>query len=269
MLGTDSHYDFDEFAAPEKADRHNLNEVNWIFRVRPGGSPNVTVSPDDIPEKAHRSSIFRAVMPNGDILVNICGAGTYSPEIPGDYERIVKEQYELALNVYYWRVASGMNPDWELVGMAPSLGVRESYRLRARQVMTLNDVFKFGKHYEKRFIGMTDHPLDVHGTDLEARLGSIPFGISYDSLLPVEFDNLLIASRGIGATHIVTGACRLSRTMMTCGNAAGRAAAMSALSGRMLEDIEPAEIEEFEPCPEYAYKNAAKRIASLNLEDNE
>lgn len=266
MLGSDSRHDFGECLAPEQADRHTLNKVNWIFRVRPGGRPAVTIAADDIPECARRKSIFSVVMPNGDILVNICGSGNYSPELPESYEKVAGEQYEIALNVYYWRVASGMNPDWELIGMAPSLGIRESYRLRARQVITLNDVFKFGRHYEKRFIGMTDHPLDVHGTDLEARLGSIPFGIPYDSLLPIEFDNLLVGSRGIGASHIVTGACRLSRTMMTCGHAAGSAAAISALSGRMLENITPGEIAEFESCPEFVYHNASKRLADLNIQ---
>ena len=265
MLGTDSCHDFNESVAPEKADRNQLNEVNWIYRVRPGGRPDVSVDPDSIPENAHQSGIASAVMPNGDILVNICGSGNYSPEIPGDYERVAAEQYKLALNTYYWRVASGMNPDWELVGMAPSLGIRESYRLRARYVMTVNDVFKFGKHYGKYFVGMTDHPLDVHGTDLEARLGSIPYGIHYNSLLPVEFDNLLVASRGIGATHIVAGSCRLSRTLMTCGQTAGRAAAICALSGKLPEDIEVGEIAEFESCPDFVVENATRRLTDMDL----
>ena len=260
MLGTDSRYDFNEHVAPEKGDRNNLNEVNWIYRVRPGGKPKVSVTADSIPKNAHRPNIFQAVMPNGDILVNICGSGNYSPEIPGDLARVVREQYKLALDTYYWRVASGMNPDWELVGMAPSLGIRESYRMRARQVVTLNDVLGLGMEYEKHFVGMTDHPLDIHGTDLEARLGSIPFGIPYESLLPIEFDNLFVASRGIGVTHIVAGACRLSRTLMTCGNAAGRAAAICSLTSKLPEDIKVMEIAEFEPCPSFVMENANKRL---------
>jgi len=265
MLGTDARSDFNEKVAPETADRHNLNLVNWLYRVRPGGRPQVKAAPDSFPKNAWRSAIFSATMPNGDLLVNICGLGHYSPEIPGDLERVTKEQYELAFNTYCWRVASGLNPDWELVGMAPALGIRESYRLRARKVVTANDVFTFGDAYEKQWIGQTDHPLDVHGTDLEARLGSIPFGIPYDSLLPVEFDNLLVASRGLGTTHIAAGAARLSRTLMTCGQAAGRAAAISAQSGRMLETIAAGEIAEFEPCPDFVRTNAARRLATISL----
>lgn len=269
MLGADSRYDFNESVAPQKADRNSLNKVNWIYRVRPGGNPKVTAVPDDISEESQRSNIFRAIMPNGDILVNICGVGNYSPEIPGDYERVVREQYKVALDNYTWRVATGLNPDWELVGMAPALGIRESYRMKARVVISFNDAIHFGRKYEKQFVAMTDHPLDVHGTNLEARFGSIPFGIPYESLLPQEFDNLFVASRGIGATHIVTGACRLSRTVMTYGEAAGRAAAICALSGRLPGNIETSEIAEFESCPEHVMKNATERLSGLGLVENQ
>ena len=95
---------------------------------------------------------------------------------------------------------------------------------------------------------------------MEARLGSIPFGIPYESLLPIEFDNLFVASRGIGVTHIVAGACRLSRTLMTCGNAAGRAAAICSLTSKLPEDIKVMEIAEFEPCPSFVMENANKRL---------
>ena len=247
MLGTDSRSDFHESPAPETADRHNLNLVNWIYRVRPGCTPNVSLREKDIPEHARINALFMVELPCGDILVNICGHGRYSPEIPGDRERADREEFSRAWLSYCWQLVSGAHPDWSLVGFAPELGIRESYRLRARKILTLNDIMQHSLEAPERFIAKTDHPVDVHGTDLETRLGSIPYGIPYETTLPQEYDNLWIASRGIGATHIASGSCRLSRTMLTLGEAVGKAAAIAAANGMDSGDIRPMDIADFEP----------------------
>ena len=130
--------------------------------------------------------------------------------------------------------------------MAPALGIRESYRLKARKILTLNDVLATRGMHSDHSIAKTDHPLDVHGTNLEQRLGSIPYEIPYETTLPQEFDNLWIGSRGIGATHIVSGSCRLSRTLMTLGEAVGKAAAIASARNLHSDEINPAEIAVFE-----------------------
>lgn len=255
MLGEDSRSDFNEEYAPEIGNRQNLNEVNWIYRVREMASPVDIgkINIDEIPEKARARGVFKARMPNGDYTVNICGKGRFNPESQEDYSEVIREQYEIALQSYYWFVASGMFPNWQLIGMAPEMGIRESYRLKARYVLTLKDVFDEQRD-KTSFVAMTDHPLDLHGTDLH-KLGSIAYGIPYESLLPVEFDNLFVAGRGIGASHIVTSSCRLSRTVMTYGNAAGKAAAICALNNKTPEDINVQDISEFEECPAFVPTN--------------
>jgi hypothetical protein len=180
------------------------------------------------------------------MLVNICGKGNYSPEIPGDRERADREEYQRAFYSYCWQLVSGLHPDWQLVGFAPMLGIRESYRLRARKILTLNDVVEHGLDAPETFIGKTDHPIDVHGTDLESRLGSIAYGIPYETALPQEYDNLWVAARGIGATHIVSGSCRLSRTLLTIGEAIGKAASIAAQNALDSGDVRVADIADFE-----------------------
>ena len=245
MLGTDSRSDFGEEAAPETADRNNLNRVNWIYRVSPGATPKLSMTEKDIPENARINNLFTAQMPCGDILVNICGHGSFSPEISGDRERADREEFLRAYNSYCWQVVSGLHPDWRLVGMAPELGIRESYRLRARKVLTLNDVLAGGGD-SRSFIARTDHTIDVHGTDLATRLGPVAYGIPYETTLPQEFDNLWVASRGFGTTHIVSGSCRLSRTLLTLGEAVGKAAAIAAKDEVSSDAIVPSEIANFE-----------------------
>lgn len=261
MLGEDGREEYDEFLAPEKPLLGFLNEVNWIYRVRNTDRPSEPLVFECMPERARVGEFFKAEMPNGDWLINICGKGRFNPENIDDYCRVKAEQYDIALKSFYHLSSEG-GRDWQLTGMAPEMGIRESYRVAARKVMTLNDVLSFGKSYEKSFIGMTDHPLDLHGSDIH-RLGSIPYGIAYESMLTREYDNLFLAGRGIGVSHIVASSCRISRTLMTCGNAIGRAAAICAVKGIMPEDVNIGEIAEFESCPDFVYANAAARIAQI------
>ncbi len=262
MLGENARGDYNEALEPDVPDRNRLNKVNWIYRVREGRKPSWKIDLRRIPDVSKVNYVFTARMPGGDYTVNTLGTGYFCPERPEDYHRVAKEQYDIALNSYYWLVGSGMYPDWELVGLAPQMGIRESYRLKARHVMSVNDVLDGGNAYRKSFVAMTDHPLDVHGTNLH-ELGSVPYGIPYESLLAVEYDNLFVGGRGIGATHAVTGSCRLSRTVMTYGNAAGKAAAICALNGVMPEDIAVGDISEFAPCPDFVYQRFKERQDKL------
>jgi len=77
-------------------------------------------------------------------------------------------------------------------------------------------------------VAINDHAVDIHGA--KSRLYEVPngpYGIPYRCLLPRETRNLFIASRAASFSHIAASSCRLCRTMMTLGQAAGNAAAMA------------------------------------------
>ncbi len=81
-------------------------------------------------------------------------------------------------------------------------------------------------------IAITDHAVDVHGR--KGRLYEVsngPYGIPYRCLLPRGVRNLFIASRAASFSHIAAASCRLCRTMMTLGQAAGNAAALCVREG--------------------------------------
>ena len=56
-------------------------------------------------------------------------------------------------------------------------------------------------------------------------------GIPYISLLPMEYDNLIVASLGASFSRIETSSCRLSRIMMTVGEVTGVASVLELTQG--------------------------------------
>jgi len=87
---------------------------------------------------------------------------------------------------------------------------------------------------------IADHALDTHG-DESGRAGprglAQPYGVPYRCLLPRGYGNLLVACRGAGFTSLAASSCRLSRTMMQLGQAAGTAVALARARGISLPEV--------------------------------
>ena len=116
---------------------------------------------------------------------------------------------------------------WMMTWISPMLGVRETHRLVGEHVLTEQDVetpLEASSH--KDIIGFADHALDFHGSRPSRQLVNGPYGIPFRCTLTREFDNLMVACRGSSFSSIGASTCRLSRTMMIMGQAAGTAAAM-------------------------------------------
>ncbi len=244
-IGADSRAEHNEPDAPEIANPANLNEVNWIFRVRPLGKRSAV---EEIPfiRNFEHPALFKMPMPNGDIAINICGHGIFNPAQLTDYDQVFHNQWRTAYDKYRWYVLNNIHPEWSLTGFAPEIGIRESYRLKARYVLNENDIIAgYARQKHRNFAAIADHTLDVHGTGLSKKFQVAPYGIPYECLQTREYDNLLVACRGFGVSHIAAGSTRLSRTIMVLGETAGRAAALSALSGKNPADFEAANIAEF------------------------
>ena len=69
-----------------------------------------------------------------------------------------------------------------------------------------------------------------------------PYGIPYRCLLPCGTSNVLIAGRCASFSSIAASSCRLSRTMMQLGEAAGTAAYLSVTRGIPLRDVQASDI---------------------------
>lgn len=119
---------------------------------------------------------------------------------------------------------------WAISSIAPRIGVRETRRTLCNYMLNENDcVTALPGQKHKDIIAIADHHIDIHGSGhFKCPFPIAPFGIPYRCLQPKGMDNLLIASRAAGLSHIASGASRLQRTLITMGQAAGNAAAMAA-----------------------------------------
>ena len=68
------------------------------------------------------------------------------------------------------------------------------------------------------------------------------YGVPYRCLLPRGTENVLIAGRAASFSAIAASSCRLSRTMMQLGEAAGVAAHLSCKNGTALRSVPPEDI---------------------------
>ncbi len=236
--GAESASEFGEPSAPESADPSDLNAANWCYRVRPA-EPGGLLDGEAIseyPQLCVRRPKFCVTMPNGDLLVNPCGTTRLDPALDAEeYAERVRAARELAYLCWHWDAfVGGKKLQW--IGLAPRIGIRESYRLSAEYVTNENDVLAGLNFRHEDIVATCDHPLDDHarGRCRELRSG---YGIPFRSLLPRGCENLMIASRGLGVSHIAASSCRLSRTIMTLGEIAGHAAGLCVKRGSQLRDL--------------------------------
>jgi hypothetical protein len=133
-----------------------------------------------------------------------------------------------------------------LVHTAPTIGVRETRRVRGRYRMTLEDI-QAGKRFEDAVTFCT-FSVDVHepapGAGIPSRDGvpMKPYEVPYRCLLPEGLDGLLVAGRCISGSHEAHASYRVTGNCMAFGQAAGLAAAWAAAEGRQPADLPGTEL---------------------------
>jgi FAD-dependent oxidoreductase family protein len=120
-----------------------------------------------------------------------------------------------------------------LVALAPQLGIRESRRIRGEYILAGDDL-RSARHFPDA-IAAGAYPIDIHpakgaGLSFETLGEDHSYEIPYRCLVPADFDNVLVAGRGISCGHDAHGATRVMPSTMAIGQAAGTAAAMMAQS---------------------------------------
>lgn len=251
LLGQDGRDAFGEPDAPERPTGH-LNGVTLIYRVTPAEPPGIEPLPPDIPATCWWRPSFPVAQinhyPCGDLNVNML------PTMEG------REAFDLGPVAAYrecrrrvlahWHHNQVVFPEFQcyrLSWIAPALGVRESRRVVGRYVLTEHDLLAgLSRQEHADIVTIVDHPMDTHGPatgrggvrDILAE----PYGVPYRCLLPRDVDNLLVAGRAASFSSLAASSCRLSRTMMQLGQAAGTAAAIACERNSDLADVPPAEL---------------------------
>ncbi len=96
-------------------------------------------------------------------------------------------------------------------------------------VLTEHDLIQgLTRQQQPDIICVADHSMDTHGSHARP-IGELtqPYGVPYRCLVPQGKSNLLVACRAASFSSIAASSCRLSRTMMQLGQAAGTAVAVA------------------------------------------
>ncbi|MHC4444715.1 MAG: FAD-dependent oxidoreductase [Planctomycetota bacterium] len=238
-LGQDARSVYNEPSAPQIA-QMQLNSCTLLYRVTNTGKVLKTALPQGIKEGICPRPVCIRILPNGDHLINPLDMIEGNALLHNDYSRLMRDGLHRAIEHFHWlqnqepqqrnHIAGPMGyKTWTLVGIAPRIGVRESRRILGDYILTEQDCLAGLKNQQHNdIITITDHAVDIHGTN--SRLYEVPngpYGVPYRCLTPRGVENLFIASRAASFSHIAASSCRLSRTIMTIGQAAGTAAAMA------------------------------------------
>jgi len=243
MYGQECRARFNEPSAPA-APNNQINGVTLIFRISRARESRIEPLAEGISARCWWGKLpaMSAVQyPNGDYNCNML------PTMKG--EEFAQLGYEDAYGecrrrVYsFWHHVQKQWPEFQqyrISWIAPALGVRETTRVVGEYILTENDLRAgLARQDHPDIIAIADHSLDRHGTATGAKELAEPYGIPYRCLLPKGMENVLVACRGASFSSIVASSCRLSRTMMQLGQAAGTAVALAAELSIDLSDVPP------------------------------
>lgn len=109
------------------------------------------------------------------------------------------------------------------------LYVRETRHIKTEYQLPMTDIWENNDHWDS--IGFGSYPVDVQATS-PGDYGYIiskpeQYAIPFRSLIPLEVDGLLVASKASGYSSIAAGSARVVPIGMTVGEAAGAASAIS------------------------------------------
>ncbi|MCX7427913.1 MAG: FAD-dependent oxidoreductase [Planctomycetia bacterium] len=241
QMGEDPKSLYSEPSAPENAEMA-LNGLTLCYRITDTGVNQKPYLPKGVKEGICPRPAHIVAMPNGDHLVNAVNMIDGNAVLCVQYSELMREAQRRVLEHFHWlqnpgpgdtshttRLVRGTGyGTWTISGVAPRIGVRETRRILGDYVLNENDCQAgVANQKHKDIIAITDHSVDIHGR--KGRLYELPngpYGVPYRCLLPRGVQNLMIASRAASFSHIAASSCRLCRTMMTLGQAAGNAAAM-------------------------------------------
>jgi hypothetical protein len=129
-----------------------------------------------------------------------------------------------------------------IAATATQIGVRESRRILGEYTLTAEDVLA-ARVFDDA-VARSAYPIDIHnpsgsGTTTHRLPAGASYEIPYRCLVPVLVDDLLVAGRCISTTHEALASTRLTPTVMTLGQAAGTAAALSLREGVTPRALDP------------------------------
>ena len=177
-----------------------------------------------------------------EVSVNMTRVTDIDPLDPDDLTRAEVEarlQCMQLLEFFRSRVPGFENS--RIAATATQIGIRESRRIVGAYTLTRDDVLQ-ARQFEDA-VARSAYPIDIHnpsgsGTTTHRLAEGQSYEIPYRCLLPATVERMLVAGRCISTTHEALASTRLTPTVMTLGQAAGTAAALSHRRGTRLRDLD-------------------------------
>ena len=128
-----------------------------------------------------------------------------------------------------------------LISVAVDIGIRESRKLKGVHILTGDELISCTRFEDS--IALGNYDIDIHsptGTGTSHRYFSDGefYTIPYRSLLPKEYDNLLVAGRCLSATHEAQASVRIMPICCCLGEAAGTAVATAYKTGKNVHTVD-------------------------------
>jgi hypothetical protein len=177
-----------------------------------------------------------------EVTVNMTRVVDVDPLDPDDLTRAeIEARGQVMELVDFFRSDVPGFKNARLAATATQIGVRESRRIVGAYTLTAEDVLQARRFDDA--VARSAYPIDIHnprgsGTTTHRLAPGASYEIPYRCLVPQRVDDLLVAGRCISTTHEALASTRLTPTVMTLGQAAGTAAALSVeadLSPRALD----------------------------------
>jgi hypothetical protein len=241
MLGADPRSRFGEPSAPPQ-ENQELNAISRCYAIRPGDPPRREPPPPA--GVSFPRSAFVTGWKDGWQTVNPLAMLPGRALLELGYEECLRRSEQQVRAHWHWLQQIPEFQGYELAEIAPMLGIRESYRVVTRYVLREQDLTAgLARQPHEDIVAVADHPCDVHGSGGHLKEIRTAYGIPYRCLVPESScGNLLVACRGAGFSKIAASSCRLQRTMIQLGHAAGVAASMAVQAASPVDRIDVARL---------------------------
>ncbi|MDD4101431.1 MAG: FAD-dependent oxidoreductase [Kiritimatiellae bacterium] len=139
------------------------------------------------------------------------------------------------------RKLGGVWDNLRIIATSEHIGIREGRRIHGLYQVTMDDLAKGARHEDaivRARFGVDVHCLsldnkeDSHG-EITKGLKVKPYDVPLRALISRDLDNMLMAGRCISGDFFAHASYRVTGNSVPMGEAAGRTAALAALSGRL------------------------------------
>lgn len=179
---------------------------------------------------------------NGVIHFNTTRIVKHNPTDVFDVSKAeIEARRQVSEMVAFLKENSTAFKDSTLISIANEIGVRESRKLKGEHILTVDELKNLTVFEDS--IALGNYDVDIHnpegsGTSHYYFKEGEYYTIPYRSLLPKEYDNLLVAGRCISATHEAQASVRIMPICACLGQAAGTAIAVSKNSGTNTHSVD-------------------------------